>query len=145
MSKFQEVKSIQFKYTSPSQTKKQVPISLVLGMEKVYQFSEGNQVDGERITAQYISDTYSYYAIGEELSQVSKTEEPERWEGLKAKENKMLDQVRKLQQHSLIIEFSKAVREEQQRKLQEKQLEDMQKTMKEIFSGPSALPTLEGL
>ena len=86
MSKFQEVKSIQFKSTSPSQTRKQMPISLGIGMEKEYQFSEGNQVDGERITAQYISDTYSYYAIGEELSQISETEEPERWKVLKTNE-----------------------------------------------------------
>ena len=76
MSESQEVKSIQFKSTSSPLTRRQAPISLVLGMEKEYQFTEGNQVEGERITALYISCTYSYYAIGEQLRQISKTEEP---------------------------------------------------------------------
>ena len=55
-------------------------------MEKEFQFSDGNQEEGERITALYISYTYSYYAIGEQLRQISETEERGRWEELKRQE-----------------------------------------------------------
>ena len=41
------MKSIQFKSSDP--TKRQAPISLRIGMEREYEFSEGNQVEGERI------------------------------------------------------------------------------------------------
>ena len=42
----QEMKSIQFKSTPYDPTKRQTPISLRIGMEKEYEFSEGNQEEG---------------------------------------------------------------------------------------------------
>ena len=92
-----EVESVLFTPpTSPApQTGDQIPITLGYGMERTYQFSDGNQVNGEQVTAQYISATFSFYEIGEEIRRTSETEEPDRWRILRTNEAQVLDQVRK--------------------------------------------------
>ena len=127
-----EVKSVQFPSTASTPagttTRKQVPISLVLGMEKDFQFS--NQEEGERITAAYISCTYSYHAIIEELKQISETEDHERQEEVKRKEEETLEQIKQFQQNNIIKDFSRAVREEEQKASEKKQREILKKTLK---------------
>ena len=120
-----EVESILFTSTSPSQTGNQIPIILGYGMERTYQFLEGNQVRGEQVTAQYISDTFSYYEIGEEIRGTSETEEPDRWSILRTNEAQVLDQIRKYQQDSLVMEFSNAMRKIQQKEIKKEQVKTL--------------------
>ena len=69
---------IQFKPTSSDSPGSLPPISIKLGMEKDHEFSEGNQEEGEKLTAKYISDTYTFYAIKEQLKQTPEEEEQKR-------------------------------------------------------------------
>ena len=110
-----EVKSIQFPTTSVTQTgtatKGQTPISLRLGMEKNFIFVICGQEEGEQTVAAYINYTYSWYRIREQLEQILKTEKREGWEKAKKEEERIIEQIRLLQQNKIIIDFSKAVRE----------------------------------
>ena len=72
MGEMLEIKSVQFPLVIPTlegiKIKRQIPISLTVGMEKRVTFP--NQEEGEKTVAEYISYTLSYYIIKEERKQI---------------------------------------------------------------------------
>ena len=116
------MRSIRFKPTSSDSPGRLSPISIKLGMEKDHVFSEGNQEEGERLTSKYISDTYTFYAIKEQLKQMPEEEEQRRKE-LKVVQEKIRRQIKESQENKLIIEFSQAVWRKEKGTPQEEQLE----------------------
>ena len=119
-----EVESVlQTTSTSPRapQTVAQPPIKLGIGMERTYQFSDNNQKEGEEVTAQYIAATFAFHEIREEI-RTSDPEDTDRLNSLRTNEAQLLGQIRHFQQHPLIIEFSTAVRDSQQKEFQKEQI-----------------------
>ena len=96
MGKTLEMKSVQFPLVIPTsegiKIKRQIPISLTVGMEKRIKFS--NQEEGEKTVAEYISYTLSYNIIKEERKQTLKKENLENWKKAKRKEEEFLEVIR---------------------------------------------------
>ena len=84
-------------------------------MEGDHVFPEGSQEEGERITFKYISDTYTYYAIKEQLKKTPEEEEQKRKE-LEIIQEEIRRQIMDLQEDKLIIEFIQAVWREEKEK-----------------------------
>ena len=100
------MQSIQFKDSTESH------IMLEEGMERQCQFTSGPQEEGQKITAEYISDTIYYYALGSQINELPEGQEKKQ---LKKQQSEVLKKVKWLQQNEYIIEFSAAVKEGQKR------------------------------
>ena len=79
------------------------------------------------------------------MEQISETEDQERWKEAKEKEEEILEQVKQFQQTEIIMDFTRAAREEEKRISEEKQREVMKRTLKEMETAPPTLPVMEGL
>ena len=73
-----KIKSIYFEPTSSIISEREEPVTLEAGMEKGHKFSEGDQEEGEERTARYISNTYIYHMLSEQLKQIPQAEKEER-------------------------------------------------------------------
>ena len=90
-------------------------VTLETGMEKLHNFSGGSQREGEEKTARYISNTYIYYMLADQIPQAEKEEREE----LEKAQKIILDKIEDLYQNKLVKEFLKTRYEEEEKIIQE--------------------------
>ncbi len=89
--------------------------TLETGMEKLHNFSGGSQREGEEKTVRYISNTYIFYMLANQIPQAENEEREE----LEKAQIIILDKIRELYQSELVKEFLKSRYKEEEKAIQE--------------------------
>ena len=91
------------------------------------------------MTGQYIAATFDFHRIKKSID-ATHPGDTEKLDSLRMEKAQKLAEVRHFQQHPLVMEFSKAIRDSQQKETQRDQIQDMQNIFDSTFSQPSTLP-----
>ena len=122
-----------------AQTAAQPAINIHYGMEREVKFSEGNQVEGETINGQYIAATFEFYRISKSMDETHPNNSVT-LDKLEMEKTQKLEEIRHLQKHKLVKEFSQAIREFQQEEARRNQAQEMRDFFDSAFSNPPVLP-----
>ena len=132
----EKVLSLDFPVTTPEgEVVLLIPqITLYRGLERTFDFSVGN-VEGRKVTEEYINYTFEHYAIRKEKEKISQSENPEKWSELQNREDVNIEFIKQYQLSDTIIQFSNAVK-----KKEEIALENQRKALNEALIGVNTMP-----
>ena len=99
-------------------------INIHYGMERGVRFSEGNQVEGEAVSGQYIAAMFEFYRIGKSMEETNPADSVT-LERLGKEKAQKLKEIKDLRQHKLVKEFSKTIRELQEEEIRQSQAQEM--------------------
>ena len=118
-------------------------ITLYRGLEDTFEYSIGN-VEGRKVTEEYINRTFKHYAIRKEKEEISQQENPERWTVLQNQEEVNIETIKQYQLSETIIQFSNAVKRREEI-VWENQKRALEEALSEINTAPATLPQRESL
>ena len=132
----EKVLSLDFPVTTPGgEVVLLIPqITLYRGLEDTFDYSVGN-VEGRKVTEEYINYTFEHYAIRKEKEKISQQENPERWSVLQNQEDVNIEFIKQYQLFDTIIQFSNAVR-----KKEELASENQRRALDEALRGMNTVP-----